>query len=165
VPGIDDDLDPRIGAQAGIDQPIADVDRGDVRRAALEQAVGEAAGRGADVEAAQPHGLQPEVVERGRELAPGARDERLRRTGDRERGVVRDSGSGLVDTPAGDRHQPRHHRPACLLPRVEQPALHQRLIEPQPAPPRHATKSSGPGHLASAFGATTARRPQLNPRR
>ena len=45
---------PGILAQAQVDLSVGDVERDDPRRAALQQAVGEAAGRGADVEAVAP---------------------------------------------------------------------------------------------------------------
>ncbi len=43
-----------VRAQPLVDLPAADVERGHVRRARLQEAVGEAAGRGADVEALEP---------------------------------------------------------------------------------------------------------------
>ena len=46
--------DARIVAQPRVELPVADVDGDHARRAALEQDVGEAAGRGADVEAVEP---------------------------------------------------------------------------------------------------------------
>ena len=45
---------PGIVAQAPVELAVGDVERDDPRRAALQQAVGEAAGRGADVEAVEP---------------------------------------------------------------------------------------------------------------
>ena len=42
--------DARIGAQRPVELAVADVERDHARRAALQQHVGEAAGRGADVE-------------------------------------------------------------------------------------------------------------------
>ena len=45
-----DDDDARIVAQRPVDLPVADVERDDARRAALQQDVGEAAGGRADVE-------------------------------------------------------------------------------------------------------------------
>ena len=43
-----------VAAQRPVELAVGDVERDDVRRAALQQAVGEAAGRGADVERAAP---------------------------------------------------------------------------------------------------------------
>ena len=43
-----------VGTQAFVQLPVADVERDHVRRAVLQQAVREAAGRGADIEATEP---------------------------------------------------------------------------------------------------------------
>ena len=53
---------------------VADVDGDDTRGAALQQDVGEAAGRGADVETVEPRRIDAELVERMRELLAAARD-------------------------------------------------------------------------------------------
>ena len=63
---------------AGGELAVADVERDHARGAALEQAVGEAAGRRAEVEAVLARRVDAERVERVRELLPAARDE-LRR--------------------------------------------------------------------------------------
>ena len=68
----------RIVAQARVELAVADVERDHARRAALEQDVREAAGRGADVEAVAPGRVDPERVERVRELVAAARDVRRR---------------------------------------------------------------------------------------
>ena len=71
-------------AQARVELAVADVDGDHLRRAALEQAVGEAAGRRAGVEGPRPRDVDPEPLERGVELlaAPpheaGRRAERAR---------------------------------------------------------------------------------------
>ena len=62
---------------------VGDVERDHVRRAALQQAVGEAAGRGADVERRGARRRRAEGVERVGELDAPARDVRRRRV-DRE---------------------------------------------------------------------------------
>ena len=57
---------------------MADVERDHARRAALQQHVGEAAGRGADVERlTRPSTSMREGVERMRELEPAAADVRM----------------------------------------------------------------------------------------
>ena len=66
---------PLVLAQRPVELSAADVDRGDPGGAALEQAVGEAAGRGADVEAVEAADVDPEGVEGGVELEPAAGDE------------------------------------------------------------------------------------------
>ena len=57
-----------VRREARIELSAADVDRDNLRRAALEQDVGEASGRGADVEADEARGIEPECVERGGKL-------------------------------------------------------------------------------------------------
>src|ERR1700674_633388 len=54
--------------------PAADIDGLDLGRAAGEQHVGEASGRGADIERNPPRRLQPEGLQGGRELEPAAGD-------------------------------------------------------------------------------------------
>ena len=63
-------------------------------RARLQQAVGEAAGRGAHVEAAAARGVDPQRVERVAQLDPAARDVRRRRV-DAELDVGLDQLAGL----------------------------------------------------------------------
>ena len=53
---------------------MADVDTGDVGGAALQQAVGEAAGRGTDVEAVATRRIEREGVEGRRELVAASGD-------------------------------------------------------------------------------------------
>jgi hypothetical protein len=62
-----DDEHARIVAQAPVELTVADVERHHARRAALEQDVGEAAGRGAHVERFAPGHRDSERVERVRE--------------------------------------------------------------------------------------------------
>ena len=61
-------------AQAVVELAVGDVERDDVLGAALEQAVGEAAGGGADVQRAAAGDVEPERVERVGELDAAARD-------------------------------------------------------------------------------------------
>ena len=58
---------------------VADVEGDHARGAALEEDVGEAAGRGADVEAVEAGRIDAERVEPVRELLAAARDVRRRR--------------------------------------------------------------------------------------
>ena len=90
-------------ASAPVELAVADVD-GDRRVLAprMQQHVGEAAGRGADVEAGEPGGIEREGVERGGELEAAARDVRVGRLGF-DRG-------GLVDLLGGL----AHHAPPIL---------------------------------------------------
>ena len=69
-----------------IDLPVGDIEGDHPRRAALQQAIGEAAGRGADVEAVTAVDVDPERAQRVVELDPAAGDESRARI-DHELGV------------------------------------------------------------------------------
>ena len=64
-------------AQPRMKLAASDIDRVDACRAAREQHLGEAAGRGADIETDAPGQLEAEMIERGRELHPAARHPRM----------------------------------------------------------------------------------------
>ena len=85
----------RVVAQLRVQLAVADVEGADPGRAGLEEAVGEAAGRGSHVEAMLPGHVEVERVERVRELLAPARDEaRARR--DLERRRLLDLLAGLL---------------------------------------------------------------------
>ena len=106
----------RVVAQPRVQLAVADVDRDHARGAALEQAVGEAAGRGADVERSRARRVDAERLERVRELLAAARDE-PRRPLDHELDVVGDLRARLVVARA---RAPRSRAPApgCASPRA-----------------------------------------------
>ena len=81
--------------------------------------------------------VDPEVVERRRELAAGARDERLGRRAHGERRVGRHGGPGLVDPVPLDLDDAREHRPTGLLTALEEAAVDQELIQSRSRPRRH----------------------------
>ena len=86
----------------------ADVERGHVRRAALQQAVGEAARRGADIEADEPGDVDAEGRQCRRELVAAARHElRPRSTSSSASAPI--AVPALVTTRAVDAHAPGHH--------------------------------------------------------
>src|SRR3546814_4428761 len=68
-------VDARIGAETLVQLAVADVEGDHARRAALEQAVGEAAGRGSDVEGATARDLDVEAAQRTLELLSAAANE------------------------------------------------------------------------------------------
>jgi hypothetical protein len=70
------DDDAWIARELLVELPVADVDRVDACRAALEQAVREAARRRTEVRAHEAHRIDLERVERARELHAAARDVR-----------------------------------------------------------------------------------------
>ena len=70
--------DAGVGAERFGELSAAHVESVDPARAALQQDVGEAAGRGADIERDEPGRVDPEGVERRRQLVAAAADVRLR---------------------------------------------------------------------------------------
>src|SRR4051812_23404026 len=66
--------DARVLADRPRELAVADVDRVDTRRTALEEDVGEPTGRGPDVERGHARGLDPERIEPLHELERAARD-------------------------------------------------------------------------------------------
>ncbi len=70
-------IDARIAAKLPIELAVADVERDDARRAALQQHVGEPARRSADVEGRASLDGNAERVERMRKLDPAAADVRM----------------------------------------------------------------------------------------
>ena len=81
--------------------PVPDVEGGDARGAVLEHAVGEAAGRRADVEAVEPFDVEAERLERAFELPAAAAHEALGRF-DLDFGVLGHRVAGLRVRLAGD---------------------------------------------------------------
>ena len=88
--------------------------------AALEQHVGEAARRRADVEGAPPGDVDAEGVERARQLDAAAADVRVIRGGQLDAGVDGDRRAGFRDDLAVDRHlSGENQRPRALARRRE----------------------------------------------
>ena len=119
-----EDGDARVGAQARMELPVADVDRDDARRAGLEQAVGEAAGRGADIGAVAPFDVDAERVECVAQLLSATGDER-RWPLDAELGVLVDLLPGLLV--AG--HEPGEHERLRLASALRQALFHEEDVE------------------------------------
>ena len=71
--------DARVGLQAGVQLAVADVGRINLCRAAIEQHLREAAGRGADIESDAARGIELEGGKCGGELLPAARYRAARR--------------------------------------------------------------------------------------
>ena len=125
--------DARVAAQRLGELAAAHVESVDARRAALQQHVGEAAGRRADVEADEPGRVDPERVEAGRELVAAAADVGLgvvdldaRRRVDQVAGLAVVPGGVALPHPdlAGQ------HERLGAAPRLDQPALDEQLVEP-----------------------------------
>jgi YVTN family beta-propeller protein len=117
--------DPSVRPQARVELPVADVERDHARGAPLQEAVGEPSGRGAEVEAVLSGRIDPQLVERPRELLAAARDE-ARRAHDGQVDVVCDLLARLVVT--GD--QAGHDERLRLLPALGQSALNEENVEP-----------------------------------
>lgn len=90
----------RVGAQFGVELPVADVNAVDVGGAVLEEAVGEAAGGGADVEGVKAGGVDVKVGEGVGEFFSAAADV-ARGCFDVQRGVWWEGGGGFGDEGVG----------------------------------------------------------------
>ncbi len=115
----------RILAQTLVELRPADVERDHLGGAALEEDVGEAAGRGADVEAAPAGGIDAEGLERVVELLAAPRDE-PRRLGELERCGFVDLLPRLVEPG----HPPGHDERLRLGARLGKAALDEQHVEP-----------------------------------
>ena len=109
---------------------MADVDRDDMRGAALQQRIGEAAGGDADVERRAARDVDAEGVERGIELQPAARDEVGGGIVEIEPAVRLDVEAGLGDDAPVDADMPAQDRVARARPAGDEAALGDELIEP-----------------------------------
>ncbi len=114
----------RVVPELRVELPVADVDRGDARRPVLEEAVGEAARRGAEVDGGAS--LDPDVdeLERVGELLASAGDEPGRPL-DLELRVLVDLMPRLVVAP----DEPRDHERLRLGPALGEPALHEQDVQ------------------------------------
>src|SRR5829696_3835024 len=90
------DKDPGVLSQTPIELAIAHVDREDHRRTALQQAVGESAGRSAGVQAALALDRDAQLIQRVLQLDAASGDELLALLDD-ELGVLGDQLARLVD--------------------------------------------------------------------
>ncbi len=116
-------------AQARMQLVAADVDREDAARAAREQDLGEAAGRGADIEADATRDVDRQPVERMGELDPAARDPGKGGLG-RERGIDRDRLGGFAHGRAVGGDVAGRDGGLRLGAAVEQAARHQQKVGP-----------------------------------
>ncbi len=107
----------------------ADVDREDMRCTVREQDFGEAAGRAADVHRHRASGVEPEVLDRMRQLDPAAPDPRMIAAPDLDRGVLGDLLAGLVDLALGDEHQAGHDQRLRARAALGKAAGHKQVID------------------------------------
>ena len=134
------DDDPRVAGERVGELAPPDVDGVDAGGAALEQDVGEAAGRRADVEADEPRRVDAERVERGGELVAAAADVRvaLRRPSIATSGV--DEVAGLPVEPPGvarpDADLAGEDQGLGPRPGLGEAALDEELVQALPRPRR-----------------------------
>ena len=114
-------------AQTRMQLIAADVDRVDAPRAAQNQNFGEAAGRGADVEADAPRHVEMKTIERGCKLDAAARHIRMLGLGCDDRGG-RDCLRRLAHRHAVGGHQARGNRSLGAGAAIEQAARDQQAI-------------------------------------
>ncbi len=139
VPGIHafHHRDARILPQLPVDLVVPDIDRDHVPCSAREHDVGEAAGRGPDVEAETSRATDVEGVECVRELDAATPDPWMLRVIDGDRRIVGDLVAGLARDLAVDAHQPRDDPRLRPLTRWCDAAGNECLVE---------TKASRRGH-------------------
>ncbi len=107
----------------------ADIERIDAPRAAREQNLGKSAGRCADVEADAARGIEPEMIERRRQLDPAAGDEGMRRLR-AQHGIDGDFVRRLGDDGFIRRHPAGRNGSLRLGAAFEQTALDEETIDP-----------------------------------
>ena len=120
----------RVAANIGMDLAMADIDRRDMGSAALEQDLGEAAGRGADVERFTAGGIEAEMIEPANQLERGARYVALRRIIDGNQALRRNVLAGLAGNDAVDCHRATLDRVAGTRAAGKQTALDEQVVEP-----------------------------------
>ena len=101
--------DARVGRKARIELSMADIHGDDVGRTARKEDVGEASGRGADVEADEICRIEREGVERGGKLDSAARGPGVGRLGF-DRRVTRKLFRSLLKRDPADADEPRRNR-------------------------------------------------------
>src|SRR5208283_373561 len=130
----------RVLRDARMELPGADVDRDDMARAALEQRVGEAARRGAEIEAIAILNVDAEMREREDELHAAARDERMWAFRD-DFGFLRDFLRGLRDRDSIGANESRFDRRAGLGATFEEAALSEQRVRARHLTPPAAAES------------------------
>ncbi len=123
--------DARIVAQLPGELPVPDIDGIDASRAALQQHVGEAAGRGADVEGDGTGGVDAEMVERMGELDAAARHPGMIAPAQFERRFGGDADARLVEPAIAAPHRAGENQRLRLGAAVGKAALDQERIKPQ----------------------------------
>src|SRR5688572_18909659 len=123
---VDDDA--QVLAQLPGELVGADVDREHLHRPALEQYVGEAAGRGADVERHRARHVPAEMIERMSELDAAARDPGMVAAPDLERRLLGQRLAGFLDLALAREDQAGEDQRLRPRPTLGETAIHQQLI-------------------------------------
>src|SRR5436309_4363440 len=135
-----------MGAEPRVELPAPHVHSVDVPRPPLQQAVGEAAGGGAHVEADAIRRRDAEDVQRSGQLLAASPDER-RHADDLERGVGAGQPAGLVRPLPPEPDAARHDQPARLGTRRRQSPFHEQLVQPDSPPdPRGHHRATRDAH-------------------
>jgi hypothetical protein len=131
VPGVDllEIRHARIAAEPGVELGPPDIDADHVRRAGLEHAVGETAGRGAHVEHVRAAQVERESLERGGEFFAAATHE-ARRLIHGEIEIVRKLLAGFVEPLRAAAHAAAHDEGLRLGPGGGEPADDEQFVEP-----------------------------------
>jgi hypothetical protein len=108
-----------------VELQATDIDGIDLGRAAGEQHVGEASGRGADIESHPPRRFQPEGIQRGGELEPAAGDIGRGARLDLKDRAGRNQRPRLQRRHAGHAHGAAPHQVGSLGARGGQTSFHQ----------------------------------------
>jgi hypothetical protein len=124
-----EDDDARVGSQAPIELAVSHVERDHLTGATLEQHVGEAASRRADVERRAVADVDREGVERVGELHTAAADIWVIRSRERNLGVRGHTRSSFRDHGAIHAHLARHNKRASPLARRRELAFDEEEIE------------------------------------
>ena len=130
--------DARVLAQALVELPTAHIDGDDGDSATLQEAIGEAAGGGANVEAAEAVRLDAEGVEGGFELAAAAADVGLD-LGEVERRAFVEHGGGFHEGERSAAGAPGHDQPPGGLARLGEAPVDEQLVGANASHPRKAS--------------------------
>src|SRR6185312_9366197 len=119
----------RVAAQAPVYLASARIDRMNFGRAVLEQAIGEAAGGGADIGADSAGGIDGEALQRGFPLEAAAADV-TKPAAHFDVSAGGNGTSGLIGAHAIDENVSRHDEGAGLLAGFRETVFHHPAIEP-----------------------------------
>ena len=120
-------MDAGIRGEARIELSVPDIKGDDLRSAARKQDVGEASGRGADVEADEARRIEPEGVEPGGKLDSAARRPGMGSLGFNRR-VTRNLFGGLLKRDPVDADQSSRDRCLGARPARKETAFHKKNI-------------------------------------